>query len=244
MPTRLCAPPGGLGKLVVDTDSTIAPPQNQRYSLTNVSWLLDTRKDKIETKESIYFLVCKGTTLERDAFRHGVQLRPLRRPVRSSGRWRASRRCLSLPYGFAVHGHRHVCCLLRLYHDHRSVFPGHLGEIPSFCTRVSPWPLSLGTQNRAGATQAKHPWFPLASLTWHAKPRAGATRAKHLWFPLAPLTWHANPRAGATQAKDSNWAWSSLTTRRTARSPDKAMKLPIPALRNASPRLFAMDTIR
>ena len=25
-------------------DPTIAPPQNQRFSLTNVSWLLDTRK--------------------------------------------------------------------------------------------------------------------------------------------------------------------------------------------------------
>ena len=38
----------------------LAPPQNQRFSLRNVSWLLDTRKDNnhIEKKVSICFLVC------------------------------------------------------------------------------------------------------------------------------------------------------------------------------------------
>ena len=47
-------------KTLVATDSTIAPPQNQRFSLTNVSWLLDTRKDDMKNTIFIYFLVCKG----------------------------------------------------------------------------------------------------------------------------------------------------------------------------------------
>ena len=34
-------------------------PQNQRFSWTNVSWLLDTRKGIIENKVSMLFLVCK-----------------------------------------------------------------------------------------------------------------------------------------------------------------------------------------
>ena len=33
-------------------------------SLTNVSWLLDTRKDAIEKKVSMYFLVCKGLSID------------------------------------------------------------------------------------------------------------------------------------------------------------------------------------
>ena len=43
------------------TDSSIAPLQNQRFSLTDVSCLLDTRNGyyNIERKVSIYFLVCK-----------------------------------------------------------------------------------------------------------------------------------------------------------------------------------------
>ena len=40
------------------------PPKNQRFSITNVSWLLDTRKDAIESKVSIYFLVCKGLSVD------------------------------------------------------------------------------------------------------------------------------------------------------------------------------------
>ena len=45
--------------MVVLTDSTIAPPKKtQRLCLTNVSWLLYTMKDTIETKVSIYFPVC------------------------------------------------------------------------------------------------------------------------------------------------------------------------------------------
>ena len=36
------------------TDSTIAPPQNQRLSITNVSWLLDTRKDTTKNNVSTY----------------------------------------------------------------------------------------------------------------------------------------------------------------------------------------------
>ena len=46
------------------TDSTIAPRPNQRFSLTNVSWLLDTKKEIIENKVSIYFLVCKGLSID------------------------------------------------------------------------------------------------------------------------------------------------------------------------------------
>ena len=46
------------------TDATIAPPpQRQRFSLTNVSWLVDARKDAIEKTLSIYFLVCKDLTI-------------------------------------------------------------------------------------------------------------------------------------------------------------------------------------
>ena len=41
-----------------------SPPQNQRFPLANVSWLLDTRKDKIENKVSTYFLVCKGLSID------------------------------------------------------------------------------------------------------------------------------------------------------------------------------------
>ena len=46
------------------TDSTIAPTPNQRFSLTNVSWLLDTRKGTIERKVSILFLACKGLSID------------------------------------------------------------------------------------------------------------------------------------------------------------------------------------
>ena len=47
------------------TDSTIVLPQNQRFPLTNVSWLLDKRKGTIE-KKSVHtiFLVCKGLTID------------------------------------------------------------------------------------------------------------------------------------------------------------------------------------
>ena len=37
----------------------VPPPKNQRFSLTNVSGLLDTRKGTLEKKVSTYFLVCK-----------------------------------------------------------------------------------------------------------------------------------------------------------------------------------------
>ena len=43
------------------TDSTTPPPpQNQRFCLTNVSWLLDTRKNAKRTTVFKYFFVCKG----------------------------------------------------------------------------------------------------------------------------------------------------------------------------------------
>ena len=41
-----------------------SPPQNQRYSSTNVSWLLDTSKDTIETEVSKPFLVCKRVLID------------------------------------------------------------------------------------------------------------------------------------------------------------------------------------
>ena len=43
-----------------------SPPENQRFSLTNVSssGLLDARKDTIEKKVSIYFLVCEGLSID------------------------------------------------------------------------------------------------------------------------------------------------------------------------------------
>ena len=36
------------------TDSTIAPPQNQRFRSANVSWLIDTRKGSVEKKKPPY----------------------------------------------------------------------------------------------------------------------------------------------------------------------------------------------
>ena len=36
------------------------PPQHPRFSLTKVSWLLDTRKDAVKNTVFAYFLVCKG----------------------------------------------------------------------------------------------------------------------------------------------------------------------------------------
>ena len=57
-----------LGNLVIlrlpATDSTIAPPSNQRWSLTNDSWLLDKRTDTTENGVSTYFLVCKGLSID------------------------------------------------------------------------------------------------------------------------------------------------------------------------------------
>ena len=49
---------------VIQGDSTIAPPKIRRFSSTNVSWLLDTRKDTIENKVSIYFVVRKGLSID------------------------------------------------------------------------------------------------------------------------------------------------------------------------------------
>ena len=49
------------------TDSTIAPPPNQRFSLKSnfLSWLLDTRKDAIDKKKvSIHFLVCRDLSID------------------------------------------------------------------------------------------------------------------------------------------------------------------------------------
>ena len=51
------------------TDSTIALPKpaiffNERFIINHQSWLLDTRKDTIEKKVSIYFLVIKTLTID------------------------------------------------------------------------------------------------------------------------------------------------------------------------------------
>ena len=41
-------------------NSTISSPQNQRFSLANVSWLFDTREDAIRKRAYMYFIVGKG----------------------------------------------------------------------------------------------------------------------------------------------------------------------------------------
>ena len=47
------------------TDSTIAHPQNQQFYLTNVSWLFSTQgMIQWKTKCPIYFLVCKGLSID------------------------------------------------------------------------------------------------------------------------------------------------------------------------------------
>ena len=48
-----------LGQLT-KTDSTIAPPPNQRFSLTNVLLLLETRKVAMKRTSSHIFLFAKG----------------------------------------------------------------------------------------------------------------------------------------------------------------------------------------
>ena len=52
---------GGYGTVErLVTDSTIAPPpKNSDFILTNVSWLLDTRKDAMKQMSSRIFLVAK-----------------------------------------------------------------------------------------------------------------------------------------------------------------------------------------
>ena len=49
------------------TDSTIAPPKKQRFSLTNVSWLLDTKKDTVVEKERcphIFLCAKRGLSID------------------------------------------------------------------------------------------------------------------------------------------------------------------------------------
>ena len=46
--------------VLVQTDSTIAAPVNQRFSFMDVSWLLDTRKGAVKNEIIIFFLACKG----------------------------------------------------------------------------------------------------------------------------------------------------------------------------------------
>ena len=53
-----------VGKKKIMTDSTIAPPSNQRCSLTNDSWLLGTRTDTTENGVSTYIFVRKGQSID------------------------------------------------------------------------------------------------------------------------------------------------------------------------------------
>ena len=61
------------------TDSTIAPPQNRRCSLTNVSWLLDTKKDAAKTPSSQCFLVCEGLSNDDFGVARGTGFQEIRR---------------------------------------------------------------------------------------------------------------------------------------------------------------------
>ena len=62
--------------LMLLAGSTIAPPKTLAIFLTDISWLLDTRKDNKLIKYiyiciSIHFLVCKGLTINLTrTFRH------------------------------------------------------------------------------------------------------------------------------------------------------------------------------
>ena len=41
-----------------------SPKTSDLFLFTNVSWLLGTRKDTIDNKISLYFLVCKGLSID------------------------------------------------------------------------------------------------------------------------------------------------------------------------------------
>ena len=61
------------------TNSTIAPPPNQQFSLSNVLWLLDTRTNTLGNRVSIYFLVCRDLSIDDvGVSRHNVfhEIRP------------------------------------------------------------------------------------------------------------------------------------------------------------------------
>ena len=51
---------------LVATDSAIlAPPQNQRFSLTNVSWLLDTGKRTLLKEKYPYIFSCVQRSIDQ-----------------------------------------------------------------------------------------------------------------------------------------------------------------------------------
>ena len=62
------------------SDSTIAPPQNQRYSLTNVSWPAPARhKEGYIWNQSIQcFLVCKGLSIDNVGVSRNTAFREIR----------------------------------------------------------------------------------------------------------------------------------------------------------------------
>ena len=55
-----------------------SPPQNQRLSSTNVSGMLGTRKDTIDTKVSTYLLVCKGLPIDDVGVSRDTMFREIR----------------------------------------------------------------------------------------------------------------------------------------------------------------------
>ena len=57
-----------------------SPPQNQRFYLPNVSWLLASRKDTIENV-FIYFLVCKGLSIDGVGVSRDTVFQQVRRVV-------------------------------------------------------------------------------------------------------------------------------------------------------------------
>ena len=76
--------------VVCSTDSTIAiaPPKNQRFSLTEVSWALDTREDAMKQISYYVFSIAKGYSIER--WRLGGKGRPI--PGDTAGSWCQNRR--------------------------------------------------------------------------------------------------------------------------------------------------------
>ena len=57
-------PDGVPGKPNVGVIPQSLPPKPAIFSVANVSWLLDTRKDTIEKKVSVYFPECKGLSID------------------------------------------------------------------------------------------------------------------------------------------------------------------------------------
>ena len=61
-----------------ETDATIAYPPNQRFLLTKVSRLLDTRQDTLDGKVPTCFLVCKGLSIDGVGVSRGAVFQEIR----------------------------------------------------------------------------------------------------------------------------------------------------------------------